>query len=270
MTELDDLLINIKNYSYKTWGEKYPDHKVSLKELPTHHSWNDFFKKKYNKPYFKKIESNLSYCLKKTDGKIKIYPYPDLVFKAFNITPLDKVKVVLLGQDPYFKSILYNNKLIPQAMGLSFSVPYGIPIPSSLNNIYRNLVKYNHIINMPMHGDLEFWAYQGCLMLNTSLTVQHGHKNSHVKYWTPFTDKLIKYISNNCKNIIFVLWGAQALDKIKFINCKNHKVIISSHPSGLSYNKPLRHYSPFIDQDHFGIINKYLKKHGKQEIIWQV
>ncbi len=270
MTEFEDLVINTKKYPYKTWKEKYPDYVVSLKDLPIHYSWDNFFKSEYKQSYFKKIEDNLSYGLKQTDGNIKIYPYPDLVFKAFEITPLDKVKVIVVGQDPYPNSAFYNQKLIPQAMGLSFSVPYGIPIPSSLNNIYKNLIKYDHIIDRPVHGNLELWSYQGCFMLNTSLTVQHGCKNSHTKYWTPLTDKLIKYISDNLENIIFVLWGAAALGKIKLINCKKHKVIKSSHPSGFSYNRPLRNYSSFINQDHFGIINKYLKKHNKQEIIWEV
>ena len=105
-------------------------------------------------------------------------------------------------------------------------------------------------------------------MINTSLTVQHGLKNSHAKYWIPFTDKLIKYMSDKLENIIFVLWGAPALKKAKLIDCEKHHVIVSSHPSGLSYTRPLRQYKSFIQQDHFGIINKYLKQHGKQEIIW--
>ena len=130
-------MINIKKYSYKTWGDTYPNHKVSLKDLSIHFSWNDFFKKEYNQPYFKKLESFLSDCLKKTDGKMNIYPYPSLVFKAFDATPLNKVKVILIGQDPYFRNEIHNNKLIPQAMGLSFSVPIGIKIPSSLKNIYN-------------------------------------------------------------------------------------------------------------------------------------
>jgi len=268
--EAKDLMISIKSYPYKTWGEKYPDHKVSLKSLPVHSSWNEFMKGEYEQPYFKKLESNLSYCLKKTDGTINIYPYPDLVFKALEITPLEGIKMVCFGQDPYFKNETHNNIMYPQAMGLSFSVPLGIKVPSSLRNIYKNLAKYNHFIEMPTHGNLEFWACQGCLMLNTSLTVQHGHKNSHAKYWVPFTDELIKYISDKKKNVIFVLWGGPALKKGNLIDARKHKIIISSHPSGLSYTKPLRHYRPFIDQDHFGIINKYLKEHGKQEIVWQL
>ena len=205
-----------------------------------------------------------------TDGKIKIYPYPNLLFNAFILTPLSNVKVVILGQDPYHCNEIHHDKIIPQAMGLSFSVPKGMKIPSSLQNIYKNLLKYKHIEIKPNHGNLSFWAYQGCLMLNTSLTVQHSYPNSHSKYWLPFTDKIIKYISNKLNNIVFVLWGNPALNKLNLIDQNKHKIIISSHPSGLSYNKKLKNYDSFENTDHFGEINKYLKEKNKKQIIWQV
>ena len=157
-------------------------------------------------------------------------------------------------------------------MGLSFSVPYGIKIPSSLQNIYKNLIKYKHINKMPKHGNLISWAYQGCLLLNASLTVVHGkeNKNCHAQNWRSFSNKLIRYISNECKNVVFILWGAFALKKARFIDEDKHKIIISSHPSGLSYNKPLRTHQPFCNQDHFGIANKYLVENGRKPIIWRL
>lgn len=263
-------MLKKEEYNYKPWDKKYPNNIVRLDKLYVHKSWRTMFAKEYKKEYFVKLEKYLSDCLKKTRGEINIYPYPDLLFNAFNKTPLSKIKVVILGQDPYFKNEVYKGKIIPQAMGLSFSVPKGITIPSSLNNIYKNLLKYNHIKEKPTHGNLVLWAYQGCLMLNTALTVQHGHKNSHAKYWRCFTDSIISYISRKCENCVFILWGAPALEKLRLIDTREHKVIISSHPSGLSCNKPLRSYLPFTQQDHFGETNRYLKKHGKRRIRWQI
>jgi uracil-DNA glycosylase len=120
------------------------------------------------------------------------------------------------------------------------------------------------------HGNLEFWALQGCLMLNTALTVLRGKKFCHAKVWQWFTDKVIKYLSAHKDRIIFVLWGSPAYSKINLIDQDKHEVIISSHPSGLSCNKPMKEYPPFDDVDHFGDINKLFRKWGEPEIIWQL
>ena len=267
------------NYEYNTWGEEYPDHRnygvdkpIDLSSLPYNESWKPLFEKEFKKDSMKSISGNIGYCLNETKGGIKIFPYPKLVFNAFNLTPLKKVKVVIIGQDPYHGSntvkIGDEEKLVPQAMGLSFSVPEGIAIPSSLDSIYKNLKKYGHIEERPTHGNLEKWAKQGCLMLNATLTVQAKCPNSHQKYWTPFTDEVIKYISKKRKNVIFVLWGKFALDKMSLIDTEKHHVIISSHPSGYSCNNKLRQYSAFVDQDHFGLINEYLKERKKKQIKW--
>ncbi len=263
-------LISVDNYEYDSWLEKFPNYKVNLKNLYIHPDWNDFFKSTFKDERFERIENHLSHCLKVTDGKIKIYPYPDLVFSALNATPLDSIKVVILGQDPYHKNESHTNIIIPQAMGMSFSVPVGIKIPSSLRNIYKNMVNFNHQIEMPSHGNLESWAYQGVLMLNTAFTVQHGCPNSHHKYWNWLTDNLIKYISKHTNNTIFVLWGRPAYEKSKFIDQKKHKIIISSHPSGYSCHNKMGNHSAFNDQDHFRLINKYLKKTKKDEIFWHI
>ena len=164
------IMSNINNFKLDSWIEKYKDKEVKLNKLYIHSSWKNFFENEFNKEYFKKIEDYLSFCLSKTDGKIKIFPYPDNLFSAFNYTPFYKLKVVILGQDPYHNYIKFNNKIIPQANGLSFSVPIGMKIPSSLNNIFKNMYKYKHIKKIPKHGNLFLLALQGFLFLNTSLT----------------------------------------------------------------------------------------------------
>ena len=128
---------------------------------------------------------------------------------------------------------LFDNKIIPNAMGLSFSVQYDNPIPSSLKNIYANLNKFGHFYDnkIPNHGNLRSWATQGCLMLNTSLTVKQGKPNSQSFYWTNITDNIIEHLSNNKQNLVFVLWGAHALAKKKLIDETKHKIFVSSHPS---------------------------------------
>jgi len=265
-------MISIYNYNYQDWYQTYKEHSVDISKLPIHRSWKKLFKKemRMDKPYWDKINIHLTKRIKKNGANCKIYPYPELLFNAFNSTPFDKIKVVILGQDPYHDNYLYKNTLIPQAMGLSFSVPIGVPIPSSLNNIYENLLKYKQIVFKPTHGNLVSWAYQGCMMLNTSLTVMHGYPNGHSDVWAPFTDNVIRYISDNLEGIVFILWGGNALSKLNLIDSKKHKTIISSHPSGLSCNNKLRTYPAFNNVNHFGLTNKYLKKYNKTPIIWQI
>lgn len=264
--------LSIKNYTIEPWNNKYSSYDVQLNKLMIHPSWNDFFKNEKVQQKLKNINDYLSYCLKTTEGKIKIYPYPDLLLNAFNITPLENIKVVILGQDPYYNSFDINDQTIPQAMGLSFSVPIGIDIPPSLVNIYKNLLKFGHINKKPKHGNLSFWAYQGCLLLNSTLTVQDKCPNGHEKKWTDITDEAIKYISDNTEHIVFVLWGAPALRKLEsgLIDKTKHKVIISSHPSPLSCRSKLRQYGSFEETDHFGEINKYLQQNNKDPIIWKL
>jgi uracil-DNA glycosylase len=259
-------MVDIHNYNYKSWNNKYKNNKVNLRELYINDSWNNFFNRGDIIEILKDIEKFFEYCLKKTNGRIRIFPYPDLLFSSFNYTPLNKLKVVILGQDPYHNYEIHNNKIIPQAMGLSFSVPKGIKIPSSLNNIFKNMKNYNQMIFTPDHGDLSFLAYQGCLFLNTSLTVQLGYPNSHAKKWVSFTNKLIEYISKTKNNLVFVLWGNPSLNKLNLIDKNKHKVIVSSHPSGLSCNRNLKNYNSFNSTNHFELINNYLN----EKIIWQI
>jgi len=263
-------MLSINNYDIKTWIEKYPDYKVKLESLYIHLSWEEFTTCPAFNDIIESLNEYLSYCLKKTDGKVKIYPYPDLVFNAFNVTPLNEIKVVILGQDPYIGAEEYNDKDIPQAMGLSFSVPNGITIPPSLKNIYNNLLKFGHIHKKPTHGNLTFWAAQGVFLLNSALTVQEGCSNSHAKQWAKLTDGLIKLISDKTENVVFLLWGNPSLSKKKLIDETKHKVIVSSHPSPLSYKNQLKTYESFEDTDHFGKANEYLKENNKDAISWQI
>jgi len=264
-------LLSTKDYSLKTWGEKFPSQCVKIFDLTLNSRWKqELFNDIKDKIDCDKIDQSLSHLLEQSKGTIDIFPYPDLLFSAFNHTHYNNLKVVIIGQDPYFNFQNVEGKNIPEAMGLSFSIPVGVPIPSSLKNIYNNAMKYGHFYKYPDHGNLEFWAYQGVLLLNTALTVQKGHKNSHSSIWSNFTNAIIEKISNDFDDIVFVMWGAPALSKLNLIDTKKHQVLISSHPSGLSNTRQLGKYPAFSSIDQFGTINKFLKKCGREEIIWQI
>lgn len=228
----------------KTWSEIFKQIDSDIYEI-TEDSYNEVIVTKSNIfPSFKNIFSFTKYCLP------------------------EEIKVVILGQDPYH-GVYYDLKSktnYPQAMGLSFSVPNGCPIPPSLENIYSNLIKFNHINKKPSSGNLEFWAYQGVLMLNTSLSVEQSKPNSHQVIWFEFTDELIKIISSKYKNLIFVLWGSNAFDKMRIISNKDtHKFICSSHPSPLSAHKPFKSFDSFVNTDHFGLINQYIDEFNNSD-----
>lgn len=226
-----------------------------LKKQSIHLSWIKFFDEQKEQPYFQKLEQFLqqeqdSYC-----PDLELFPSPNLVFNSLNSCPLENVKVVLLGQDPY-----HNHG---QAMGLSFSVPKDTKIPPSLKNIYKELS--NDLgIDPPLHGDLSKWSHQGVLLLNSSLTVRQHCPNSHAKYWVPFTDNLIKYLSSK-GNIIFILWGGYAKKKKNLINTKNNHILEATHPSPLSCNR-----GGFFGCQHFSKCNLLLKEIGKEGIDWSL
>jgi uracil-DNA glycosylase len=254
----------------KEWDEI---ENFNLDKIYVHYTWEPMFKQLYeNKERKEKIETRIKDDLTKLDDKTKLYPKHDYIFRAFQLTNFNKLRVVIIGQDPYFNSEEYKEWRVPQAYGLSFSVPKDFTIPSSLKNIYANLKRFNHISKIPDHGCLDLWAYQGVLMLNTSLTVMDGdqNKNCHSSIWKSFTDDIIKYISDNCKGIIFVLWGAEAFKKVSLINLDSHEIVVSSHPSGLSCNKKMGTHDSFAEHDHFGKINRYLKKYNRNGIIWDL
>ena len=250
---------------FPSWGKKYPNGTVSLNKIKFDRSWKPMMKLLFNDPKFEITEKELTKVLE-DDSNAIVHPAPDLLFNAFKLTSLNKVKVVIIGQDPYFK----NESGVHQAMGLSFSVALGLQVPDSLHNIYKNLIKFKHIKQIPTHGNLEFWALQGCLMLNTSLTVIDGsnNKNCHQAIWKWFTDKVIRYISENVDHVVFVLWGAHAIEKMNLIDLDKHEISASSHPSGFSVNNTVKSYQAFADCDHFGKVNQCLREWDIDEICW--
>jgi uracil-DNA glycosylase len=252
------------------WYEFYDSNK-SIVDIPYHPTWHVMFAAMLHDPNKLKKLNKINETLKKLikDNKyLKIYPLPNYVFKAFMITRASDLKVVFIGQDPYFNCKYHDGKYVPEAMGLSFSVPHGIEIPSSLNNMYANLIKFGHIKQKPKSGNLWYWATQGCLMLNTALTVEDNNKKCHSQMWEWLTDYMISYISTYFDDIVFVLWGADAYKKNTLIDQDRHHIVVSSHPSGLSANKAFQNFPAFVNKDHFGEINYYLTKKGKSPILW--
>lgn len=186
-----------------------------------------------------------------------IYPPAPLIFNAFNLTPLSQVKVVILGQDPYHSA--------GQAMGLSFSVPKIIPKPPSLNNILKEMAD-DIGTNYSAHGDLTYWAQQGVLLLNSSLTVKESEPNSHqTKGWAQFTDAVIDVINEQTEHTVFILWGKSAEKKGKYINTDKHLILTAVHPSPLAANR-----GGFFGSKPFSKTNDYLVQYGKAPIDWQL
>lgn len=259
-------MISADDYHYKSWHDEIQG-QVNLYDYAKYTDWKDFFGRVSDSMLFRSIENKLT---EEKDDDCDIFPYPKLVFRPFELLELDRVKVVIIGQDPYPCSRYLHQQIIPDAMGVSFSVPVGHPIPESLQSIQDNLQKFIPMYKVPKHGNLEGWVVQGCLMLNTSMTVKKLEPNSHAQYWKLITDKIIKYVSSSLDNVVFVLWGADALTKMKLIDMDKHQIIISSHPSFKSRDNPLQNvYSSFSAQNHFGLINDYLIAHDKTPIIWQ-
>lgn len=216
--------------------------------------WQDILSNEKKQPYFQNILAFLA--SEKAQGKT-IYPSPELYFNAFKLTPLSKLKVVILGQDPYHGP--------NQAHGLSFSVPKGIKIPPSLQNIFKELIADQQLTETPTNGCLENWARQGVLLLNTSLSVEAGKPQSHSQIgWQAFTDIVIQEISKNCKNIVFLLWGSHAQKKQTMIDQTKHLVLTATHPS------PLSAHRGFLGCKHFSLTNKYLSKLGTNTINWNL
>lgn len=217
-------------------------------------NWDDFIQQQSQLDYFIQLQDFVA--TERAAGKA-IYPSDDEVFNAFNLTPLDKVNVVLIGQDPYHGA--------GQAHGLCFSVKPGIKTPPSLVNIYKELATDIPGFSLPNHGDLRQWAAQGVLMLNTVLTVEQGKAHSHAKAgWETFTDNALALLNAQPQPIIFVLWGAHAIKKAKWITQGHHQKLTGPHPS------PLSAYRGFFGCAHFSKINELLLQHGQPVIDWQV
>jgi len=215
-------------------------------------TWKSALETEFDKKYFVELKT----FLMEEKRKFHVFPPGSLIFNAFNRTPLDKVRVVLLGQDPYHGK--------GQAHGLCFSVPNGVPKPPSLINIFKEL-ESDLGIPVPRHGNLEKWADQGVLLLNATLTVRENQAGSHQnKGWETFTDAAIMQLSERRTGLIFVLWGNYAIAKKNLIDASKHFILTAAHPSPLSASRG------FLGCRHFSQINNLLKQMGVQEISWKV
>ena len=215
-------------------------------------SWKQALHEEFGKPYFEALVQRLH--AEKAEG-CRIFPPGREIFKAFELTPVDKVKVVILGQDPYHG--------YGQAMGLSFSVPADVPAPPSLKNIFKE-IESDLGIKMSGCPDLRKWAEQGVLLLNSVLTVRAGEPASHSAIgWQEFTDAVIRYISEHCDGVVFLLWGNYARSKKPLIDTSRHHVLEAAHPSPLARGA-------FFGCRHFSRTNEILLSEGKTPIDWQL
>jgi uracil-DNA glycosylase len=216
-------------------------------------SWGVQLREEFNKPYFKQLVLHLK--TEKQQKKV-IYPAGKLIFNAFDTTPFEKVKLVILGQDPYHGP--------GQAHGLSFSVPPGVAPPPSLLNIFKEL-QSDIGLPIPDKGDLTPWARQGVFLLNASLTVRQAEPMSHAQIgWALFTDRVIQLLSEKREKLVFMLWGKFAKDKSALIDANKHLILKAAHPS------PLSAHQGFLGCGHFSAANSYLVKCGIDPIDWQL
>jgi uracil-DNA glycosylase len=216
--------------------------------------WKKSLEKEFNQAYFVDLAQFLK---NEKDSKQIFYPPGPLIFNAFNLTDINEVKVVILGQDPYHGD--------DQAHGLSFSVRQGIKAPPSLVNIYKELHHDLGIKNDKNLGDLSSWATQGVLLLNASLTVRANQPNSHAGIgWQKFTDKVIQLLNDEFEHLVFMLWGNFAKEKGAHIDSRKHLVLKAAHPSPFSVEKG------FFGCQHFSKTNEYLMSHGKLPIDWMI
>jgi len=224
---------------------------MKFMKVRIHSSWEKVLQSEFEASYF----SNLVQFVKKAYSGGVCYPPGHLIFNAFESCSFDRIRVVILGQDPYHGQ--------GQAHGLSFSVPEGLPHPPSLINIFKEIQK-DLGLSYPQSGDLTRWAHQGVLLLNTTLTVAAGQAGSHQKQgWETFTDTVIQTISKQKEGVVFMLWGGFAKQKAKWIDVSKHLVLTSGHPSPLSANRGY-----WFGNKHFSRSNAYLKAAGKKEIEW--
>ncbi len=214
--------------------------------------WKEALAPEFEKPYFADL---VRFLHEEKDRGVRMYPPGSQIFHAFDLTPPDKVKVVILGQDPYHKP--------GQAMGLSFSVPDSVPAPPSLRNIFKE-ISSDLGIQMSGRPNLEPWARQGVLLLNSILTVRAGQALSHSKIgWETFTDAVIRYLSDSKNGLVFLLWGRYARSKKELIDTTRHHVLEAAHPSPLAGGA-------FLGCRHFSQTNKILEEEGLEPIDWQL
>ena len=224
---------------------------INLDDVRIESGWKEALREEFLSEYFAKIKENLLAA----KAREIVYPPGNLIFNAFNLTPFERVRAVILGQDPYHGA--------HQAMGLSFSVPRGVRIPPSLVNIYKE-IKSDLGISEPASGDLSYWAKQGVLLLNASLSVGANRANSHSGFgWQIFTDAVIKILSARRQNLVFMLWGNLAKAKSALIDAQRHLILTAAHPSPLAGGA-------FFGCRHFSRCNEYLRAHGLGEIDWDL
>lgn len=215
-------------------------------------TWQEIIRQQQSQPYFQQINDFVEQ--QRRDGKV-VYPPENQVFSAFDMTPFEDVRVVILGQDPYHGA--------QQAHGLAFSVLPGVKIPPSLRNMYKELADDIEGFEAPTHGYLESWAQQGVLMLNTVLTVEEGKAHSHAKCgWETFTDHIIAQLNERAEPIVFLLWGAHAQKKGQAIDENKHFILSAPHPSPLSARRG------FFGCKHFSQTNELLKSQNLPAIDW--
>lgn len=213
-------------------------------------SWRTQLSSEFESPYF----AELVQFVKQEYAAGVCYPPGNLIFNAFNQTPFERVRVVILGQDPYHG--------LGQAHGLCFSVNDGVDFPPSLRNIFQEIQTQTGAA-IPQSGNLTRWAVQGVFLLNTCLSVRQHQAFSHSGHgWETFTDAVIRTLSERCNNLVFLLWGAPAGKKASLIDSSRHLVLRSAHPS------PLSAYRGFFGNNHFNLCNQYLQQHGQQPILW--
>ena len=214
--------------------------------------WDSFLEKEHKKLYYQSMNSFV-----KSEYETKtIYPPAQDIFNAFKLTPLDQIKVVILGQDPYHEE--------NQAHGLAFSTPEQNPIPRSLLNIFKE-IRDEYGYELPKNGSLVGWAIQGVFLLNTVLTVEEGNANSHSDCgWQTFTDNVIKEVNKQDQPIVFMLWGKQAQKKEELLNNDKHLVLTTSHPSPFSARRG------FMGCNHFRLANDFLEANGVSKINWKI
>lgn len=213
-------------------------------------SWKDLLHEEFSKPYF----TELAEFVRSEYRMYKVYPPGPQIFNAFNLCPFSEVKAVIIGQDPYHGP--------GQAHGLCFSVNDGVPFPPSLRNIFKE-VSSDVGVPIPQSGNLARWASQGVLLLNATLTVREHSAGSHQRHgWETFTDSVIRIVSDQKENVVFILWGSYAQSKAALIDSSRHLVLCSVHPS------PLSAHAGFFGNHHFSRANDYLVSRGKAPIEW--
>ena len=217
-------------------------------------NWKATLNEEIQKPYYLALQQ---YLAKELRAGALIFPPEEDIFQAFQLTPFDSVKVVILGQDPYHGD--------NQANGLAFSISNGIKIPPSLRNIFKELTLEYPEFTTPKDGDLTHWAKQGVLLLNTTLTVTKGLPASHQRRgWEEFTDAVIRKLSAERQNLVFLLWGKPAIKKSALIDCSKHAIFTAPHPS------PFSAHTGFLGCNHFLKTNEYLEAHEKSPIHWNL